>query len=199
MTRGTPEVHISRERRRLPFGLAVTAAVVLLGATSCATTGDNGSAMSSTVAAPASSTASGASSAAPSGSAARSSAPGSSSAAAATASPAATGSSTSGTASAGETAKVQQSVDKALQSLAAGAPKPTREQIRNALVSAGIAPAAMEISASRTPTGLDVDAIQAGVLSGTQCVMAEVRDGKVSTTVLPALSDGKCFLGSDRG
>nr|WP_267546158.1 hypothetical protein [Arthrobacter sp. H14-L1] len=55
-----------------------------------------------------------------------------------------------------------------------------------------------EVSASRTPTGLKADGVEAGVLSGTQCVMAKIRDGQVSVAVLPVLPSGKCFVGSAR-
>ncbi|MBT1002789.1 hypothetical protein KIH31_09240 [Paenarthrobacter sp. DKR-5] len=90
-------------------------------------------------------------------------------------------------------------VQNSLQALAASSPQPSRDQVKAALVKAGAAPAAIEVSASTTPTGLAVDALTAAVLDGRQCVMGQVRSGTVSTTVLPVLANGRCFIGDDRG
>jgi uncharacterized membrane protein len=87
-------------------------------------------------------------------------------------------------------------VEAALQTLLASSPQPSREQIRQSLSAAGIAPAAVEVSASVTPTGLAADAVDVGVLSGTECVMAQVRSGTVESSVLPVLPNGRCFIGS---
>ena len=64
------------------------------------------------------------------------------------------------------------------------------------LTAAGIAPAALQVSQSRTPTGLEADAIEAAVLQGKDCVIGQVREGSVTVTVLPVLASGKCFVGS---
>ena len=80
--------------------------------------------------------------------------------------------------------------------MAASTPKPSREQIRAALAAAGYGAEAVEVSASRTPTGLAVEAVEAGVLSGGQCVMAQLRGGSLELSVLPVLSNGRCFVGS---
>ncbi|WP_281449388.1 DUF6993 domain-containing protein [Paenarthrobacter nitroguajacolicus] len=85
-----------------------------------------------------------------------------------------------------------------LKNLVAGNPKPDREALRSALVSAGIAQDKIEVSVTRTPTGLDVDAMEAAALSGNSCVMGQIRDGGVVVTVLPVLSTGKCFVGDAR-
>jgi hypothetical protein len=87
-------------------------------------------------------------------------------------------------------------VEAALQTLLASSSQPSREQIRASLSSAGFAPAAVEVSASRTPTGLAADAVEVGVLSGTACVMAQIRSGTVESSVLPVLPSGRCFVGS---
>ena len=87
-------------------------------------------------------------------------------------------------------------MEAALQTLLASSPRPSREQVRESLSAAGIAPAAVEVSASRTPTGLDADAVEVGVLSGTDCVMAQIRSGTVESSVLPVLPNGRCFIGS---
>ncbi|MET3370053.1 UNVERIFIED_CONTAM: ABC-type transport system substrate-binding protein [Jeotgalibacillus campisalis] len=89
-------------------------------------------------------------------------------------------------------------VESALKTLVAGNPKPDRETLRAALVSAGIPNANVEVSVSRTPTGLDVDAMEAAALTGDSCVMGQIRDGGVVVTVLPVLATGKCFVGDAR-
>ncbi|WP_426226130.1 DUF6993 domain-containing protein [Pseudarthrobacter sp. DSP2-3-2b1] len=94
------------------------------------------------------------------------------------------------------TALLKQRVSDALSRLASGTPKPATAQVTDALTGAGVAPAALEVSASRTPTGLEADAIEAGVLQGRDCVIGQVRDGSVTVTVLPVLASGKCFVGS---
>ncbi|WP_434618285.1 DUF6993 domain-containing protein [Arthrobacter sp. A5] len=93
---------------------------------------------------------------------------------------------------------MQLSVEKALTKLSEVSPQPDRGQVEAALAQAGTAPEMTEVSDSRTPTGLKADGVEAGVLSGTQCVMAKIRDGQVSVAVLPVLSSGKCFIGGDR-
>lgn len=105
---------------------------------------------------------------------------------------------TSGAASAevAATEAVKQTVTDALGGLAAGTPKPATDQVSDALTGAGIAPGVLEVSQSRTPTGLEADAIEAAVLQGSDCVIGQVRDGAVAVTVLPVLASGKCFVGS---
>jgi len=85
-----------------------------------------------------------------------------------------------------------------LKSLVAANPKPDQEALRAALVSAGIPKANVEVSVSRTPTGLDVDAMEAAALAGKSCVMGQIRDGGVVVSVLPVLATGKCFVGDAR-
>ena len=91
---------------------------------------------------------------------------------------------------------LSQSVTAALQALVSSSPQPTTAQIRETLSAAGFAPAAVEVSASRTPTGLAADAVEVGVLGDSGCVMAQLRAGTVATSVLPVLPNGRCFLGS---
>lgn len=93
-------------------------------------------------------------------------------------------------------AVMKQTVTDALGRLAAGTPRPATAQMTDALTGAGIAVAALEVSASRTPTGLEADAIEAAVLQGTKCVVGQVRDGSVTVIVLPVLASGKCFVGT---
>lgn len=77
----------------------------------------------------------------------------------------------------------------------AGGSVPGSDSVRAALVRAGYAPGAIEVTASRTPTGLDADAVEASVRQGSDCVVAQIRGRSVTTTVLPALSDGRCLAG----
>jgi hypothetical protein len=87
-------------------------------------------------------------------------------------------------------------MEQALRGVAAGNPKPGQDQVSAALAAAGIPPEAMEVSPSRTPTGLEVDAVDAAAVSGQDCVIGQIRNGSVTVTVLPVLSTGKCFVGS---
>lgn len=80
---------------------------------------------------------------------------------------------------------------------AAGA-KPEQEALRALLVQAGIPAKTVEVSVSKTPTGLDVDAIEAAASSGKDCVVGEIREGKATVTVLPLLAGGRCFVGDSR-
>ncbi|MFK0038646.1 MULTISPECIES: DUF6993 domain-containing protein [Paenarthrobacter] len=89
-------------------------------------------------------------------------------------------------------------VESTLKTLVASNPKPDRETLRAALVAAGIPNANVEVSVSRTPTGLDVDAMEAAALTGESCIMGQIRDGGVVVTVLPVLATGKCFVGDAR-
>ena len=91
---------------------------------------------------------------------------------------------------------VSAAVEAALRTLVASTPQPSTAQVRESLSAAGFAPAAVEVSASRTPTGLAADAVEVGVLGDNECVMAQLRSGTVATSVLPVLPNGRCFIGS---
>ncbi|WP_326950358.1 DUF6993 domain-containing protein [Arthrobacter sp. Leaf337] len=93
------------------------------------------------------------------------------------------------------TARLKDTVTNALQGVAAANPKPGQEQLTAALTGAGIPAGSLQVSASRTPTGLEVDAIEAAALQGADCVIGQIRDGSVVVTVLPVLATGKCFVG----
>jgi hypothetical protein len=94
------------------------------------------------------------------------------------------------------TAKLQKIMTDTLGAVAAAAPKPGTEQIRQALAAAGVPAATLEVSAGSTPTGLDVDSIEAASVQGKECVIGQIRNGKVTVTVLPVLASGKCFVGA---
>lgn len=97
---------------------------------------------------------------------------------------------------------VATSVQAALDALVAREPAVTSDQVRTALeqgfTDAGSVPESVEVSVDRTPTGLDVDAIQGAGRLEDSCVFGEVRAGDVSVAVLPVLSSGLCFVGDQR-
>lgn len=116
---------------------------------------------------------------------------------AATPAPAATKSATAGPpAAADATAALRTKVTDVLGRLAAGTPKPSTAQVRDALTGAGVATGSLEVSESTTPTGLAADSIEAAVRQEKDCVIGQVREGAVTVTVLPVLASGKCFVGS---
>ncbi|MBT8160267.1 DUF6993 domain-containing protein [Arthrobacter sp. NyZ413] len=89
-------------------------------------------------------------------------------------------------------------MESTLKAVVSETSKPAQDVLRSRLESAGIPASAVEVSASKTPTGLDVDAIEAAARSGKDCVMGEIRDSQVSVSVLPVLASGKCFVGDSR-
>jgi protein tyrosine phosphatase (PTP) superfamily phosphohydrolase (DUF442 family) len=97
---------------------------------------------------------------------------------------------------AGTTAKLQQTMTDVLGSVVAANSKPATADITAALTAAGVSARHLEVSAGRTPTGLDVDSMEAAAVQGKECVIGQIRDGKVTVAVLPALSNGKCFVGA---
>jgi hypothetical protein len=93
------------------------------------------------------------------------------------------------------TTRLRDTVTNALRGVAAANPKPGQEQVAAALTGAGVPAASLQLSAGRTPTGLEVDAIEAAALQGGDCVIGQIREGTVAVTVLPVLATGKCFVG----
>ncbi|MFC8041852.1 DUF6993 domain-containing protein [Paenarthrobacter sp. NPDC057355] len=102
------------------------------------------------------------------------------------------------TASKSETTELTKTMESVLTRLTSDASKPAQEQIRNQLVAAGIPASTLEVSASRTPTGLDVDAIEAAAQSGHSCIIGQIRSQAVTIVTLPVLSTGKCLIGDAR-
>ncbi|WP_087075918.1 DUF6993 domain-containing protein [Arthrobacter sedimenti] len=101
-----------------------------------------------------------------------------------------------------DAAGIAEAVESALRTLAGSQDSVSSDQVRAAIeqgfADAGSAPEEVEVSIDRTPTGLDVDAIQgAGRTDGT-CIVGEVREGAVSVAVLPALASNLCFVGDQR-
>ena len=74
--------------------------------------------------------------------------------------------------------------------------KPGAEQLREALTAAGFATGDVEVTAGRTPTGLEADAVEVGVREGGRCLVAQVRDGGVRIVALPVLANGFCLVGA---
>ncbi|MHA7284532.1 DUF6993 domain-containing protein [Arthrobacter sp. TMS2-4] len=97
---------------------------------------------------------------------------------------------------------IADAVNRELQALADGENAGKRDQVRGAIeqgfASAGSIPEMVEVSIDRTPTGLDVDAIQGAGLIGERCIFGELRGKAVSTVVLPVLVSGRCFIGDQR-
>ncbi|WP_247647154.1 hypothetical protein [Arthrobacter sp. E3] len=82
-----------------------------------------------------------------------------------------------------------------LTTLAAGTKAPNRQQMMTAMLDAGAVKENTEVSVDITPTGLAVDAIEAATPIAEECVIGQVRDGKVAVTILPVLASGRCFVG----
>ncbi|WP_426978318.1 DUF6993 domain-containing protein [Pseudarthrobacter sp. O4] len=78
----------------------------------------------------------------------------------------------------------------------AGGGKPGTEQLRDAVTAAGFPAGDIQVTASRTPTGLDADAVEIAVREGDDCIVGQVRNGTVNVTVLPVLADGRCLVGA---
>lgn len=89
-------------------------------------------------------------------------------------------------------------VQTALSELLAANPAPSREDIRGAWVSAGFSPETVEVSQDGTPTGLAVDSIISAAPDGAECLVGEIRSGKLAVSTVPALANGQCLLGDDR-
>lgn len=86
-------------------------------------------------------------------------------------------------------------VKASLGALAGTTKAPNREQMMSAMIAAGAAKEKVEVSIDITPTGLAVDAIEAATPVAKECVIGQVREGKVAVTVLPVLASGLCFVG----
>ncbi|UWX96022.1 hypothetical protein N2K95_10020 [Arthrobacter zhaoxinii] len=93
-------------------------------------------------------------------------------------------------------AAVTAALQSELGKLADADPTPDRSAVAGAFTAAGFPADSVEVSADRTPTGLEVDSIQAAAVQDGECIFGEVRNGSVSVTVLPVLSDGGCFVGN---
>ncbi|MGY2746157.1 DUF6993 domain-containing protein [Arthrobacter sp. UYCu723] len=86
-------------------------------------------------------------------------------------------------------------LDAALRQVAGGG-KPGTKQLRDAVTAAGFPAGDIQVTAIRTPTGLDADAVEIAVREGDDCIVGQVRNGTVNVTVLPVLADGRCLVGA---
>lgn len=86
-------------------------------------------------------------------------------------------------------------VTASLTKLATATKAPNRGQMMAAMLEAGAVKEKIELSVDITPTGLAVDAIESATRVAEQCVIGQVRDGKVAVTLLPVLASGRCFVG----
>ena len=86
-------------------------------------------------------------------------------------------------------------VEAALNAAVRAQARPQTDDIRTALVDAGIPAGAVEVTAGRTPTGLAADAVEAAVRDGGNCIVAQIRNGNVVVSVLPGLASGGCLVG----
>lgn len=96
-----------------------------------------------------------------------------------------------------EAAETASRVQGALEALARQSRKPNTGQVVEALAAAGFTGPGVEVTATRTPTGLEADAVESAVLQDDDCIIGHVREGTVTVTVLPVLATGRCFVGSE--
>jgi hypothetical protein len=87
-------------------------------------------------------------------------------------------------------------LEAALAGAVAGGSKPGTDQLRAAVAAAGFPPDRVEATAGRTPTGLAADTVEVAVQSGRNCVIAQLRNGSVTTGILPVLAGGGCLVGA---
>ena len=87
-------------------------------------------------------------------------------------------------------------VETTLGGTVADGAKPATDRIRAALTGAGFTRDQTEVTAGRTPTGLDAEAVEAAVKMGDDCIVGQLRTGRVVVSVFPVLSDGRCLIGS---
>ena len=90
---------------------------------------------------------------------------------------------------------MKSTVESVLNAAVRGGGQPQTASIRASLVNAGIPAGAVEVTASRTPTGLAADAVEAAVRDGSNCIVAQIRNGSVAVSVLPVLASGGCLVG----
>ncbi|WP_051687628.1 DUF6993 domain-containing protein [Curtobacterium sp. S6] len=89
-----------------------------------------------------------------------------------------------------ETNRVRRAVESGLQG------DPTERALRQALVNAGWADESIETGQNTTPTGLDVDNVDAAISHEGRCLLVDVRpDRTVTVTEAPPMADGRCLIG----
>lgn len=95
--------------------------------------------------------------------------------------------------------EISDKMESLLSSLSMDIESLDRNAFRDAIV--GLDPetaSTVEVSIFRTPTGLDVEAVQGAVQVDGTCIFGELRKSGVSMSLLPVLSNGRCFIGDQR-
>ena len=93
---------------------------------------------------------------------------------------------------------VQGQFDEAVSALLATNADPGGRAVIDALVAAGLAKAAMELTPDTTAIGLDADSIQFSVRVGEECVVGQSGNVGYHSAILPVLDTGKCLVGATR-
>ncbi|MFJ3956812.1 DUF6993 domain-containing protein [Arthrobacter sp. NPDC090010] len=92
--------------------------------------------------------------------------------------------------------QARRAVQEAVQKSLGGVSNPSSDALRAAISGAAPKGAAVQVSHSTTPTGLQADSlVGAAVVAKGSCAFVYVRDGKISSALLPVLADGSCFIG----
>ncbi|WP_129359758.1 MULTISPECIES: DUF6993 domain-containing protein [Micrococcaceae] len=90
-----------------------------------------------------------------------------------------------------DAAKIKEAVEAALSD-----GDVTEARVREAIIQSGRSGDDVETGQDSTPTGLNVDNVDAAVKTHEQCVMVDVRADRTVTAVgAPALSTGRCMIG----
>lgn len=80
------------------------------------------------------------------------------------------------------------------QTLAANAKASSRDLV-NGLRDAGFDANAMQVTADKTPTGLDVDYVIVSVKMGNECLLGQRAVEGYTSKISPVLSTGECLIG----
>lgn len=70
-------------------------------------------------------------------------------------------------------------------------------ELAQALIDAGFAADAIEVTADRTPLGNATDVISFAILVGDACILGELRGAEAVTQTAPVLGTGRCLVGAD--
>lgn len=74
-------------------------------------------------------------------------------------------------------------------------PQPASLEIIDTLVAGGFDRAAMQVTADTTRVGSRADSILFSILIGGQCLLGQVADGAVTTSLGDVLGTGRCLVG----
>lgn len=85
--------------------------------------------------------------------------------------------------------------DKVNEQTLAANEKASSKDLVNALSAAGFDKGAMQVTADKTPTGLDVDFVIVSVKMGNECLIGQRAVEGYASEVAPVLSTGECLIG----